>query len=151
MTDKIIDKYSKTVYRLAFERMKNRADAEDITQEVFLAYLKNSPVFIDEEHEKAWFLKVTVNKTKTVFASSWFKKTEPLSEDLFSDEKDDYINVYNAVMMLDEKYRTVIHLFYYEDLTIENISSILSLNQSTVKSQLLRAKKLLKNVLSEEE
>ena len=151
MTDEIIDKYSKTVYRLAFARTKNRADAEDITQEVFLSYLKNAPVFIDEEHEKAWFLKVTVNKTNSLFSSAWFRKTEQLDENLSSPEKSYLSEVLQAVMRLTEKYRTVIHLFYYEDLSVSQISEVLSLKQTTIKSQLSRAREMLKDYLSEED
>ena len=78
--DSIIDRYQNTVYGLALARTGNRADADDVFQEVFLAYCQCGKTFQDEEHRKAWLLRTTVNQSRRVTASSWRKKTVPLSE-----------------------------------------------------------------------
>lgn len=139
----VLTKYSNMVYRLALSRTRNISDAEDILQEVFFRLLNKNPEFESEEHKKAWLIRVTVNCSSKLLTSAWFKKTVPLEEELKfeSSEKSD---VYYSVLELPLKYRTVIHLFYYEDLSIAQISDILSINQSTIKSQLLRARELLR-------
>ena len=78
--DSIIDRYQEMVYGLALARTGNRADADDVFQEVFLAYCQCGKTFRDEEHRKAWLLRTTVNQARRVTSSSWRKKTVPLSE-----------------------------------------------------------------------
>jgi len=139
----LVDKYSDMVYRLAMSRTRNKEISEDVYQEVFLRLAKKCPDFENENHEKAWLIKVTINCTKNILAGKWLKNTEELTEELaFSDpEKHD---VYYAVMELPLKYRTIIHLFYYEGYKIEEISKILHINENTIKSQLSRAREKLK-------
>lgn len=142
----VIEKYSDTVYRLALARTKNISDAEDVFQEVFIRYLKNHEKIEDENHLKAWLIRVTINYSTTLLTSSWFKRTVPLNEDLtFSTPEKS--QVYYATMDLPSKYRTVIYLFYYEDLSISEISKILNIKESTIKSQLCRGRDILRNVL----
>lgn len=145
----IVEKYFDTVYRLALSQTKNKADAEDITQDVFLRFVQNSKPFSSHEHIKAWLIRVTVNRTRSLFTSSWHKKTEALTEEIPFDspEKSD---VYYAVLDLPQKYRAVIHLFYYEDMSVAEIGNVLKRNESTVKSQLHRARELLKSKLKGE-
>ena len=139
-------KYFDTVYRLALARTKDSAIADDVCQEVFLKYIKSDKQFESEEHVKAWLIRVTINCSKSVFTSSWFKKTRPLSEELVfnTPEKND---IYHSVMKLPKKYSTVIHLFYYEDMPIAEIARLLNTKESTVKSHLFRARNLLKEHL----
>ena len=134
------------IYKLALSQTKNRDSADDVVQEVFLRFLKSDKDFQSDEHIKAWLIRVTVNCSHNVFSNSWAQKTAPLTEDIVFDteEKGD---VYYAVLELPQKYRAVIHLFYYEDMSIEEISKALGTNQSTVKSQLSRGRKMLKNML----
>jgi RNA polymerase sigma-70 factor (ECF subfamily) len=141
--DDVLLKYSNMVYRLALSRTKNIHDAEDIMQEVFLRLVKKAPDFESDEHRKAWIIRVTVNCSSKLHTSAWFRRTVPLVEEL-KFETTERSEVYYAVMELPLKYRTVIHLFYYEDLSIAQISGTLSVKESTVKSQLLRARQLLK-------
>ena len=119
--EEIVKKYFNTVYRLALSQTKNKAYADDVTQDVFLRFLNKDRGFDSEEHIKAWLLRVTINCSKSIFLSSWFKKCVPLSEELTFDteEKSD---VYYAVAELPPKYRTPIHLFYYEELQINEIA-----------------------------
>lgn len=144
--EEIVKKYFNTVYRLALSQTKNKAYADDVTQEVFLRFLKKERNFASDEHIKAWFIRVTINCSKSIFLSSHFKKCVPLSDELTFDtpEKSD---VYYAVAELPPKYRTAIHLFYYEDLSVSEIARILKSKESTVKSQLHRGRELLKSKL----
>lgn len=145
-----IEKYSDMVYRLALARTKNISDAEDIFQEVFFRLIKNQEKINDEEHLKPWLITVTINCSKTLLTSSWFKRTQGLTDTLAFSTPEKSI-VYYAVLTLPIKYRTVIYLFYYEDLSIREISSILNLKESTIKSQLSRGRELLKNNLKGED
>ena len=102
--EEIADKYIDTIYRLALSRTKSQQYAEDITQDVFVKLISSRKNFESEEHLKAWLLRVTINLTKDLFSSSWFKTTGELSEDISyrDEEKSD---LYYAVMKLSQKYR----------------------------------------------
>ena len=142
------EKYFNMIYKLALAQTRDIDIAEDVTSDVFLKYMETKKVFESEEHIKAWLLRVTINTSKSVFSSSWFKKTVPLEETLEgAGIPEEESEVYLAVMNLPEKYRTVIHLFYYEDFSILEIADILNSKEGTVKSQLLRARALLKDAL----
>ncbi len=146
---RIVEKHFDMIYKLALAQTKNREHAEDVVQEVFLRYIKSDTDFESDEHVKAWLIRVAINCSRNIFASNWYKKTVPISE---RDEKITFdthekSDVYYAVMELPQKYRAVIHLFYYEDMSIEDISKNLAMNPSTVKSQLSRGRKLLKEKL----
>ncbi len=149
LKDEIVNKYFNTVYKLALATTKHKANAEDVTQEVFLRCFRKDIVFESEEHIKAWLIRVTINCSKNLFASAWFKKTVPLEEEIQfeSPEKGD---VYFAVLSLPPKYRTAIHLFYYEDYKISEIAEILCEKESTIKSRLSRARDMLKTKLKGE-
>lgn len=146
----VIHKYSDMVYRMAYSMLKHRQDAEDIHQEVFLKYLKKNPTFESAEHEKAWFLRVTVNLCKNNWKTAWRQNVVGLTEEdlpaAAEEEQDELIEV---VKRLPKKYRAVIHLFYYEELSVGEISGILGVKQSTVRTQLTRARERLKELLKE--
>ncbi|MEG2018358.1 MAG: sigma-70 family RNA polymerase sigma factor [Clostridium sp.] len=144
--EETINKYSDMVYRLALARTKNTSDAEDIFQEVFIRLIKNIDNLHGEAHIKPWLIRVTINCSKTLLTSFWFKRTTTL-EDTLTFSTPEKSNVYYTVLNLPVKYRTVIYLFYYEDLSIKEIAKILNYNESTVKSQLSRGRALLKNNL----
>lgn len=141
-----IEKYFSMVYKLALSQTKSTVNAEDVTQEVFLRYIQNQDKIQSEEHAKAWLIRVTVNCSRSLFLSSWFKRTVPLEEDIPFDtpEKGE---VYYAVLELPQKYRTVIHLFYYEDMSVREIAESLGEKETTVKSQLHRGREMLKKLL----
>ena len=146
--DEIADKYIDTIYRLALSRTKSPHYAEDITQDVFVKLLSVKKEFDSEEHLKAWLIRVAINLTKDLFSSSWFKRTDELSEDVSycDEEKSD---LYYAVMNLPRKYRTVIHLHYYEGYSVEEIAKIIGATSGTVKSQLHRGRQMLKELMEE--
>lgn len=149
----IYDKYSNAVYRMAFAYCKNKADAEDIMQEVFISRFSADIVFEDEAKEKSWLLKVTVNKCRDMFRSLRYKyslTSIPLEEADIIYETQEESDVYHAVMSLPNKYRTVIHLFYYEEYTIKEISAITGDKETAIQTQLYRARKKLKDILGKE-
>ncbi len=139
-----IQNYSNMIYRLAFSMLKNMDDSEDVFQEVIIKFCKHWEEFTKEEHEKAWLIRVTINQCKSHMRLSWYKNRVELDENIaqLDKEKDD---IYYAISELPVKYRTVIHLFYYEQYKISEIASILKQKESTIKSQLMRARGLLKN------
>jgi len=150
--DVILAKYKMLVYRLAYSKTGNRYDADDVFQEVFLRYIRSAPAFQSEEHAKAWFLKVTVNCTKKHFLSSWQKRVV-LMEDMDDMRKSDTeesemgSGIYDAVCKLPPKFRVAIHLFYYEELSIEQMSVALGARPSTVRTRLTRARQQLRKTL----
>ena len=150
----VMDFYLPMVYRLSFSRVKNCHDANDIVQEVFLKYIRASKTYNDESHRKAWLIKTTVNTSKTLLTSAWNKRRSDNETVFEKGERDKKIDdfelkdtVFNAVIQLPPKYRTVIHLFYYEDMQIKDISAALSKPENTIKSHLLRARSMLKEKL----
>ncbi|MBQ7833752.1 MAG: sigma-70 family RNA polymerase sigma factor [Lachnospiraceae bacterium] len=150
--EELIEKYSDMIYRVAFSRTQNVSDAQDITQDVFLKYLKYTKAgntFRDEEHRKAWLLKVAVNTGNTFVTTAWFRHRASLDEvgEIAAENKEDKSEVYEAVMDIPEKYRVVIHLFYYEELSIKEICNILNMSETAVKSRLHRARELLREKL----
>lgn len=146
----VYDKYKNTVYRTAFAWCRNTADAEDINHDVFIRRFTSNTIFSDDEHEKAWLLKVTANRCRDLFRSFRYKHTVPLEEAALVYETPQENTVYHAVMELPPKYRLVIHLYYYEGYSIKEISGIVSKSESAVQTQLYRARKLLKKTLGEE-
>ncbi len=146
----VVKEYSTMVYRLAFAKTGNKFDADEVFQEVFLRYVKKNPVFNDKEHQKAWLIKVTVNCSKKLLKSSWNTKTLPLeTADVFTMEE--YIDLHYELALLPHNYREVIHLFYYEDMSIEGIAKLLNRKKSTVRTQLTRARGMLKKYIKEED
>lgn len=145
----VIERYKDTVFKIAYTYCKNKSDADDVFQEVFLRYFKKRPVFNCPDHEKAWFIRVTINCSKKLMLSSWFKKISPLDDNL-TFETPEESDLFYAVMELPLKYRAVVHLFYYEDYKIREIAQLTSQKETTVATQLQRARQLLRNKLMED-
>ncbi len=139
-------KYFSMVYKLALNQTKSKESSDDVVQEVFLRYIQKDIDFKSEEHIKAWLIRVTINCSKNVFADSWFKKTEGFTQDI-PFEHEEKSDVYYATLELPQKYRSVIHLFYYEDMSISEISLCLGQKENTVKSLLHRARAMLRDKL----
>lgn len=145
-----ITQYSDMVYRLAFSRTGTREDADDVYQEVFYRYLRKHPVFESEEHQKAWLLRVTINCSNSFLSSPWRKRRAELAEDIPFEDKEKQ-QLYTELRLLPEKYRDVIHLFYYEEMSAEEIGKLLHRRPSTVRTQLTRAREMLRRVMKEED
>ena len=158
--EEVISRNSETVYRLAYSLVRTRSDADDIYQEVFLRYVRKNPVFDSAEHEKAWFMRVTVNCCKNFWKSPWMQRRNAFEDDVLeqggldnrmvSGNADEDQFLIETVKQLPEKYRVVIHLFYYEELSVEEIGKITRSKASTVRTRLTRARRLLKSLLKEE-
>lgn len=144
--DEILAKYSETVYRLALARVKSRIDAEDIFQEVFLRYFQKEREFEGEEHRKAWLIRVTIILTKKFWAKKWHRDV-PLSDTFRVSMPREESEVCRAVFALPLKYRTVVWLFYFEELSVAEIAKTLDLKESTVRSQLTRTRAMLREKL----
>jgi len=145
----LIESYSDMLIRISFSYMKNLSDAEDITQETFVKLLEKKPSFQSTEHEKAWLIRVSINLSKDKLKSAYFRNTAPLEGDFIDITKEDN-EIIEAVLMLPLKYRSIVLLYYYEDYSISEVANILNLKDSTVGSQLSRARKLLKPILKED-
>lgn len=137
-------KYSSTIIRIAFTYVKNISDAEDIAQDVFLTCLQKNPVFESAEHEKAWLIRIAINKSKNHVKSGWFKNKNALPDDLSYLPKEEG-EILQAVLQLEQKYRLPIHLYYYEGHSIKEIAEILHINSSTIGTRLARGRSLLKD------
>lgn len=143
----VIDRCSGMVYRMAYSMLKNKYDAEDIHQEVFIKYLRKRPDFESIEHERAWFLRVTINLCKNFWKTAWRQKTVSIREiDLERTEETNEDEIIDIVKQLPQKYRLVIHLFYYEELSVNEISELLHIKASTVRTHLTRARARLKEL-----
>lgn len=150
--NRAIEQYSNTVRRLCMIHLKNYYDTEDIFQTVFLKYVLNSVEFENDEHEKAWFIRVTINACKDLIKGFFRSKTVPLDEILTYSENisNDKKEVLEAVLSLPLKYKNVVYLHYYEGYTAPEISKILNKNVNTVYTLLKRSKEMLKNKLGGE-
>ena len=147
----VFERYADTVYRLAFSRTKSRADADDLLQEVFVRYIRSAPTFLEEEHRKAWLIRVTLRCSANLMLSAWKRRAVPLDEaarDRPEALNPDYSDVYDAVMRLPAKYRTAVHLFYYEGYSIAEIAGLCGLSEATVKTHLFRARERLRKKLT---
>ena len=148
--DSILDRYQDMVYGLALARTGSRTDADDVFQEVFLAYYQSGKVFRDEEHRKAWLLRTTVNQSRRVTASSWRRKTVPLSERedtpvQFREPEEN--RVWEALQALAEDYRLPIYLFYFQELSTQEIAKVLAIRPGAVRMRLTRGREQLREKL----
>ena len=151
-TDEAYRAYADRVFAAAFSVCGNRDDADDVTQDVFLRYQTAGQDYTDEKHLKAWLLRVAINRAKDLTTSFWHRHKvswEDYMDELEFEEPADG-SLFEAVMRLPEKYRTVIHLFYYEDYSVREIADLLKHGEGTVKSQLSRGRALLKSQLAED-
>lgn len=146
----VLDTYSQTIIRLCYTYVRNIFDAEDIAQDVLVSLLKRGKPFESPEHEKAWLLRTAINKSKNHLKSGWITRTVRLN-DTDRSEEDDSMNekneVMEAVLSLPEKYRTVIHLFYYDGYSIKEISGIVGKKPATVGTLLARGRTMLKEMM----
>ncbi len=147
--NRAIERYSDTVKRLCMIHLKNHADTEDIFQTVFLKYVLSSVSFDSEEHEKAWFIRVTINACKDLLKNFFRTHTVALEEVMEQPAlmPPDHREVLEAVLSLPAKYKEVVYLYYYEDYTVPEISGILGKNVNTIYTLLTRSRKMLREKL----
>ena len=144
--------YMDMVFRVAFGHLKNRADADDVTQTVFLRLLRAKRQPEDGAHVKHWLLRVTINESKRLLLAPWRRHVglESCTE-AFTLPATEHAEVLDAVLRLPPKYRTAIYLHYYEDCTAQEIAELLGIPRSTALTHLRRARELLKQELTEAE
>jgi len=140
---KIIDTYGNMLFRLCLVTLGNASDAEDAVQETLIRYLQKAPDFAGEEHEKSWLMKVAVNICRDMLR---FRNRHPLAD---IDEMKEYTKdtsdsgVFEALMTLPDKYRTVLALYYVEEYKIREIAKIMEITASAVKMRLQKGRRLL--------
>lgn len=144
-------RYQDMVYRIALHQTGNPADGEDAVQEVFLKLFTCSVPFEGEDHLRRWLIRVTVNHCRDLQRSPW--KRRRVSLDALSVEpsfqEPEQAELYREVMALPEKYRTVLDLFYYEELSVREIAEVLGIRTTAVTTRLSRARTKLKERLAE--
>ena len=148
----LMNMYKNNVYAAAFSICKNASDAEDVVQDTFLQYYMTHKNFDNEQHIRAWLLRVAINKAKNIQSSFWHRNGMPLDDfiETLSFETPETKELFEEVMKLPEKYRVVVHLFYYEDYSIKEIAKILRTTESNRKVRLSRGRVKLKDALKED-
>ena len=147
-----LDRYLDTVYRLAYARTRSRQDAEDVTQDVMLKLVSHAHEITDENHLKAWLLRVTANQTASLFRTAWRRLTLPLNDAVLASRQplQSHDELDEALGTLNRDLRTVIHLYYYEDMSTAEIADTLHIRPEAVRKRLSRARRLLQDRLSGE-
>jgi len=158
--ENVIKEYKPTVFGIALSNLRNQSDAEDVFQDVFLIYFKKhldgKLNLKNDEHRKAWLIRTTLNRCKKYKTSLWKKRWADLEENSDSASDDwrfaleEENAVYSAMSTLPEKYRNVLHLFYFEDLSVEKVSETLKIKQNTIRVQLKRGRELMRNILKQD-
>ena len=145
----ICTKYGDRLYAAAFNITRQRQDAEDAVQEALLRLYRSDKEFESEEHVKAWLIRVTINIAKSTCTSFWHRNRVPYEDymDEIPFEEDSDRDLMEAVLSLPDKYRIIVHLYYYEGYKTREIADTLKLSENTVKTRLLQSRKLLKNKL----
>lgn len=140
------------VYRLAFHILGSPHDADDVTQEVFLRLLRAGPAFESDEHAKYWLIRVTRNECKRLVRAPWRRHAVALDdlEAVLPWEAPEQPELFQSVLALPPKYRGPLYLFYYEEMSTEQIARALGRSPSTVRTQLSRAREQLRHILKEE-
>ena len=146
----ILTRNAGTVYRVAYLRVGNRHDAEDVMQDVFVRFVRFSPRFESEEHEKAWFIRATINQTNSFFDRA-YKRREIVTAEVpeIREESGGYGRVTEAVMTLPKAQRTAIHLFYYENMTTAEAAAAMGRSETAVRVLLTRGRAKLKELLGD--
>lgn len=151
--DTAVEKYADMVYRISMTITKNQCDAQDVSQEAFLRLVKYSNKIKDEEHLKAWLIRVTINCAKSVMTNAWNKKTQGFGEDLEDTvelETKEQETLFEQIRNLPKNYAVSLYLYYYEEYSIKEISHITHKNENTIKSTLSRARTMLRRQLEQE-
>lgn len=143
-------RYIDTVFRVALNYIGSHADAEDVTQNVFLKLLRETKPFESQDHIRNWLIRVTINECKNLVRSRWWKQEslDNCSKEI-SFETREQTELYHAVMELPKRYRLPIYLHYYEGYSTQEIGELLRLPKNTVCTQLSRGRELLKKTLTE--
>ena len=148
--ESILTTYGNHILRFAYSYLHNISDAEEILQDTLLQFLIYQPNFENDEHKKAWLLRVAGNLSKNRIRYNSIRQTDELQESLIATNSEDLSFVWEAVRSLPIKYRESIHLFYYEGYSTSQIASVLGAKESTIRSNLHRGRLKLKEILKED-
>ncbi len=144
-------RWGDTVLRLALSQLRDASDAEDVFQDVFVRLLKDRTAFNDDEHLKAWLLRVTINRCRDIGRSGWKRRNEPLAERhaALAVEAPDLLesDIWNAIGTLPPDLRAVVHLHYVEGYSTEEIASALDCRPATARTWLFRARARIRELL----
>ncbi|MBQ8992685.1 MAG: sigma-70 family RNA polymerase sigma factor [Turicibacter sp.] len=159
VVERLIEQYGQEVYKIAYFYMKETQLAEDVFQEVFYKVIKNYHKFNHQSSEKTWLIRITINTCKDMLRTSWIKRVKTFgvwqdSEHEYEkpydiEKKETNKELYELIQQLPQKYKEILLLFYYKDLTYEEISEILQIPEGTVRSRLSRAREKLKKMMNE--
>ncbi|MDO4260845.1 MAG: RNA polymerase sigma factor [Eubacteriales bacterium] len=147
----LVENYRSNLYAAAFNVCKNAQDAEDVVQDTFIQYISQKKDFESEQHIRAWLIRVAINKAKNKNNAFFRRNVLPLEEymETLTFESEESSDLFENVMKLPEKYRIVIHLFYYEDYSVNEIADILKVSPGNVKVRLSRGRRILRDALKE--
>lgn len=146
---RIMSVHGNAILRYAYSYLHSLSDAEDVLQDTLIQFLKTAPAFETDAHEKAWLLRVAGNLSRNRLRYNRYRNTDELNDELVGEEREDLSFVWEAVKSLPEKYREVIHLYYAEGYQTAQIARILGRNEATVRSDLLRGRNKLRDILKE--
>lgn len=145
--EEIYNKHADMVMRICSLNLKNQQDAQDVLQDVFLKLFTSGKHFDSTEHEKAWLIRVAINKCKDYKKSFWKRNIKSIEYVDIPFESQMESDVIDAVLSLSPKYKNIIFLFYYQGYAVPEIAKILEQKESTIYSNLHRARKELKKKL----
>ena len=149
--EELVDRHEDTLFRAALAILGDVQEAEDAVQDTFLRYLEKRPELRDGDHEKAWLLKVTANRCKSILRTRRRRPTVELLDIYPVPEEEGSRELMEAILTLPANQRSAVHLHYYEGYTSEEIGAILGQRPGTVRSHLSRAREALRRYLLEEE
>ena len=148
--EELVDRHEDTLFRAALAILGDVQEAEDAVQDTFLRYLEKRPELRDGDHEKAWLLKVTANRCKSILRTRRRRPTVELLDIYPVPEEEGSRELMEAILALPANQRSAVHLHYYEGYTSEEIGAILGQRPGTVRSHLSRAREALRRYLLEE-
>ena len=146
--EQTVRKYAQNVSSACMMRLQNWADAEDCFQNTFIKLYQKSPDFKDENHLKAWLLRVAINECKNLLRDSRRHLSLDAALQIPAPSAEDDADLSWALMKLDPDYREVIYLHYVEQMKVREIADVLGKNPNTVKTLLHRGREKLKAIYS---
>lgn len=159
VVERLIEMHGQEVYKIAYFYMKEQQLAEDVFQEVFYKVMKNYYKFQHQSSEKTWLIRITINTCKDALRTSWIKRVttfgtwqdseRDVEKPFDIEQQETNRELYELIQKLPSKYKEVILLFYYKDLSYAEISEILDIPEGTVRSRLSRAREKLKKMINE--
>lgn len=147
---RVMNQYGNSIYRMSYFLLQNEQDAQDVLQETLIKYIQKAPVFDAADYEKAWLLRVANNLCKDMLRFQKKNRHANIEDLLDMGITQEDSNLLTQVWCLQEKYRRVIYLYYYEGYSVVEMAQILNVSESAVKKRLERGRNKLKEILEED-